>query len=400
MKRNIKIEGLRQIPLEQQEIELVERKCIGHPDSMADGIAESISRALCKAYFEECGAILHHNTDQGEIVAGESIPRFGGGKVLKPIYILLDGRATKHFNGIDIPTDSIAVGAARNYLRENLTNINLERDVIVDCKLGTGSTDLRDVFRPCDNKVPRANDTSFGVGHAPFSETETIVMESSDYIDNILRPEFPAIGQDIKIMGLRDGNDITLTVACAIVDRYCAGMKEYIEYKEILKVRLENLAKKHTGRKVSVHINTADDIDNGSVFLTVTGTSAEMGDDGSVGRGNRCNGLITPNRPMSMEATSGKNPINHIGKIYNILSTQLAKECVAKVDGIEEIYIRLLSQIGMPIDQPLVASVQVLPKPGYELQTITRDIDVIVNDGLANITCVTEKVIKGEIRTF
>jgi S-adenosylmethionine synthetase len=400
MKRNIKIEGLRQIPLEQQEIELVERKCIGHPDSIADGIAESISRALCKAYFEECGAILHHNTDQGEIVAGESIPRFGGGKVIKPIYILLDGRATKHFEGINIATDSIAVEAARNYLRENLTNLNLERDVIVDCKLGTGSTDLRDVFRPCDNRVPRANDTSFGVGHAPFSETETIVMESSDYIDTILRPEFPAIGQDIKIMGLRDGNDITLTVACAIVDRYCSGMKEYIQYKEILKERLETLAKKHTGRKVIVHINTADDMDNGSIFLTVTGTSAEMGDDGSVGRGNRCNGLITPNRPMSMEATSGKNPINHIGKIYNILSTQLARDCVAKVDGIEEIYIRLLSQIGMPIDLPLVASVQVLPKPGYELPAITRDIDVIVNDGLANVTCVTEKVIKGEIRTF
>jgi S-adenosylmethionine synthetase len=400
MKRNIKIEGLRQIPLEQQEIELVERKCIGHPDSMADGIAESISRALCRAYFEECGAILHHNTDQGEIVAGESIPKFGGGKVIKPIYILLDGRATKHFDGINIATDSIAVEAARNYLRENLTNINLERDVIVDCKLGTGSTDLRDVFRPCDNKIPRANDTSFGVGHAPFSETETIVMESSDYIDNVLRPEFPAIGQDIKIMGLRDDNDITLTVACAIVDRYCSGLKEYIEYKEILKERLETLAKKHTGRKVSVHINTADDIDNGSVFLTVTGTSAEMGDDGSVGRGNRCNGLITPNRPMSMEATSGKNPINHIGKIYNILSTQLARECVGKVDGIEEIYIRLLSQIGMPIDLPLVASVQVLPKQGYELHAITRDIDAIVNDGLANVTCVTEKVINGEIRTF
>jgi S-adenosylmethionine synthetase len=400
MKRNIKIEGLRQIPLEQQEIELVERKCIGHPDSIADGIAESISRALSRAYLKECGAILHHNTDQGEIVAGESVPRFGGGKVIKPIYILLDGRATKHFDGIDIATDSIAVEAARNYLRENLSNLNLERDVIVDCKLGTGSTDLRDVFRPCDNKVPRANDTSFGVGHAPFSETETIVMESSDYIDSVLRPEFPAFGQDIKIMGLRDGNDITLTVACAIVDRYCSGMKEYIGYKELLKERLENLAKKHTGRKVSVHINTADDIDNGSIFLTVTGTSAEMGDDGSVGRGNRCNGLITPNRPMSMEATSGKNPINHIGKIYNILSTQLARDCVAKVDGIEEIYVRLLSQIGMPIDLPLVASVQVLPKPGYELHAVTRDIDAIVNDGLANVTCITGKVISGEIRTF
>ncbi len=400
MKRNIKIEGLRQIPLEQQEIELVERKCIGHPDSIADGIAESISRALSRAYMEECGAILHHNTDQGEVVAGESAPRFGGGKVLKPIYILLDGRATKRFEGIDIPTDSIAVEAARNYLRENISSLNLERDVIVDCKLGTGSTDLRDVFRPCDSKVPRANDTSFGVGHAPFSETETIVMASSDYIDTILRPEFPAFGQDIKIMGLRDGNDITLTVACAVIDRYCQDIRQYVEYKEILKERLENLAKKHTKRTVSVHINTADDIDNGSVFLTVTGTSAEMGDDGSVGRGNRCNGLITPNRPMSMEATSGKNPINHIGKIYNILSTQLARDCVEKVDGIEEIYVRLLSQIGMPIDLPLVASIQVLPKPGYEMKSITRDIDAIVNDGLGNITCVTSKVINGEIRTF
>ena len=129
-----------------------------------------------------------------------------------------------------------------------------------------------------------------------------------------------------------------------------------MEYKEILKERIENVAMRHTKRDIKVHVNTADDIKSGSVYLTVTGTSAEMGDDGSVGRGNRANGLITPNRPMSMEATSGKNPINHIGKIYNILSTQLANECVAKVEGIEEIYIRLLSQIGTPIDYPLVAS--------------------------------------------
>jgi len=132
----------------------------------------------------------------------------------------------------------------------------------------------------------------------------------------------------------------------------------------------------------------------------VTGTSAEMGDDGSVGRGNRCNGLITPNRPMSMEATSGKNPINHIGKIYNILSTQLAQECVKKVEGIDEIYIRLLSQIGKPIDRPLVASVQVLTSPDLELRRIQGDIEAIIDEGLANVTCITEKIITGEIRTF
>jgi S-adenosylmethionine synthetase len=400
MKRNIQIEALDQIPLEKQRIELVERKCLGHPDSLADGIAESISQALCKAYLDEFGVVLHHNTDQGEVVAGESSPKFGGGKMVRPIYILIDGRATKTFNGVTIPADSVAVETAHAYLHKILPDLNLNRDLMIDCRLGTGSTDLRDVFKPCQGKVPRSNDTSFGVGHAPFSEVETIVKSSSDFIDRKLRKKYPAIGQDIKIMGLRDRDTITLTIACAIVDKYCADISEYVEYMEILKEQIGSVAKKSTARKVVVHVNTADDIKKESVFLTVTGTSAEMGDDGSVGRGNRCNGLITPNRPMSMEATSGKNPINHIGKIYNLLSTMMARECVEKVDGIEEMYVRLLSQIGKPIDRPLVASVQVLPKKGFTLKDINSEIGEIVNANLANVTCITEKVICGELDTF
>lgn len=400
MRRNIIVEALHQIPLEQQQIELVERKCSGHPDSLADGIAESISRALSVAYMEECGGVLHHNTDQGEIVAGESIPCYGGGKILRPIYVLLDGRATKSFDGMHIPTDAIAVETARSYVHSILPELNLERDIIVDCKLGTGSTDLRDVFKPCEGKVPRANDTSFGVGHGPFSETETIVRAVSNFIDTDLRTRYPVFGQDIKIMGLRNADTITLTIACAMVDRYCPGLAEYQEYKEIMQHEIQKVAGKYTRRQIRVAVNTADDIDRGSVYLTVTGTSAEMGDDGSVGRGNRCNGLITPNRPMSMEATSGKNPINHIGKLYNILSTELAMECASRVEGIEELYVRLLSQIGQPIDQPLVASVQVLTRPDVPLGSVQRDIESVVDEGLSNITCMTEKIIRGETRTF
>ena len=400
MKRNIQIEALDQIPLEKQRIELVERKCLGHPDSLADGIAESISQALCRTYLEEFGVVLHHNTDQGEVVAGESSPKFGGGKMVRPMYILLDGRATKHFNGITVPTDAVAVEAAHSYLHKILPELNLRRDVTIDCRLGTGSTDLRDVFKPCEGKVPRSNDTSFGVGHAPFSEVETIIKSSADFIDTKLRKKYPAIGQDIKIMGLRDRDTITLTVACAIVDKYCADIGEYKEYMELLQEQIGAVAKKSTKRKVAVHVNTADDIKKKSVFLTVTGTSAEMGDDGSGGRGNRCNGLITPNRPMSMEATSGKNPINHIGKIYNLLSTQIARDCVTKVDGIEEMYVRLLSQIGKPIDLPLVASVQVLPKPKVSLKDINGEILEIVDARLADVTRITEKVIAGELNTF
>ena len=260
--------------------------------------------------------------------------------------------------------------------------------------------DLQDVFRPCSSKISRANDTSFGVGHAPFSETETIVKSVSDFIDEDLRRRFPVVGQDIKIMGLRETDRITLTVACAMVDRYCAGLAEYIEYKEVMREEIEKQARKFTSRDVVVAVNTADDIDSGSVFLTVTGTSAEMGDDGSVGRGNRCNGLITPNRPMSMEATSGKNPINHIGKIYNLLSTELAGDCVREVSGIEECYVRLLSQIGGPIDHPLVASVQILPKPGADVVRCSREIEAIVDEGLAGVTCISDRVIRGELKTF
>ncbi len=401
MKRNISVEGLDQIPIERQRIELVERKCLGHPDSIADGVAESISRALSAAYLEECGVVLHHNTDQGEVVAGESIPKFGGGNITKPIYVLLSGRATKSFNGTNIPADAIAMEAARDYIKEILPTLNMDRDITVDSRMGMGSTDLRDVFKTCGGAaLPRANDTSFGVGYAPFSEAETIVSGIAAFLDDQLRPKYPVIGQDCKIMCLRDGDAITLTVAMAFVDRYCASIGEYVEMKSFIQEQLEAVAKGLTTRQVRVAVNTADDIENESVFLTVSGTSAEMGDDGSVGRGNRANGLITPNRPMSMEATSGKNPINHIGKIYNLLANQIAKDCVEKVDGIEEIYIRMLSQIGYPIDQPHVASAQVLAAPGTKIASIQPEIESIIDEWLADVTSITEKVIRGELKTF
>jgi len=405
MKRNISVTHLSQTPIEKQKIELVERKCIGHPDSLADGVAEAISQALCHEYMAECdGAVLHHNTDQGEVVAGESHPAFGGGKIIKPIYFLLTGRATRQFGDKIFATDSIAVKAARDYLHTTMPTFNMESDVIVDCRMGTGSTDLRDVFhtKKGHTAVPRANDTSFGVGHAPFSQVEQIILGLDEYIAKEFRPKNPMVGYDLKLMGLRDINTITITVASAMVDRYCSGIDDYSEMKEKMAESFTTVAKRYTDRKVKVEINTADIIRKKatSVFLTVNGTSAEMGDDGSVGRGNRCNGLITPNRPMSMEATSGKNPINHIGKIYNLLSTEIAKEACQKVDGIEEMYVRLLSQIGHPIDYPHMASVQCITKRGYSYRDFAPEVEEIVNKRLENITDITRLVIDGKLKTF
>ncbi len=392
MKRNIKVERLNQRPIEQQEIELVERKGIGHPDSVADGLAESISRALCQEYLDRFGAVLHHNTDKTQIVAGRSSPEFGGGEVICPIYILLTGRATRVFKEEEIPVDTIAIKAARKLLQDSLCNLDVNIHTILDAKIGQGSSDLRDVF---GRKIPSANDTSFGVGYAPLSETEQIVYNTERELMRLKKNGIPAIGEDIKVMGMREGDNINLTIACAMVDRYVSDLKNYADTKIDIVERITEYASQFTSRKVNAQMNVADNIESGSVYITVTGTSAEMGDDGAVGRGNRANGLITPNRPMSLEATCGKNPINHVGKLYNLLSMVAAEDIAKEVEGIEEVYIKILSQIGKPIDQPLVASVQLVGDK--KMESKARQ---IADGWLARVTEVTQWCVDGKVSVF
>jgi S-adenosylmethionine synthetase len=397
MKRNIKVERLNQRPLEQQEIELVERKGIGHPDSVADGLAESISRALCQEYLDRFGAVLHHNTDKTQIVAGRSSPEFGGGEVICPIYILLTGRATRVFKEEEIPVDTIAIKAARKLLQDSLSNLDVNIHTILDAKIGMGSSDLRDVF---GRKIPSANDTSFGVGYAPLSETEQIVYNTERELMRLKKNGIPAIGEDIKVMGMREGDTINLTIACAMVDRYVSDIKNYADTKMDIVERITEYASQFTSRKIKAQMNVADNIESGSVYITVTGTSAEMGDDGAVGRGNRANGLITPNRPMSLEATCGKNPINHVGKLYNLLSMVAAEQIAKEVEGIEEVYIKILSQIGKPIDQPHVASLQVVPREGFDFAKVEAQATEMMDGWLENIPNIQQRIFRGEISTY
>ncbi|VVB62632.1 S-adenosylmethionine synthase [uncultured archaeon] len=121
------------------------------------------------------------------------------------------------------------------------------------------------------------------------------------------------------------------------------------------KARVKDVVVKRS-KTEDVSVNAADSGSN--IFLTVTGTSIEMGDDGATGRGNRGNGLITPMRPMTMEAIAGKNPVSHVGKIYNVLAERMAKE-IAQQDGVEEAYVTLVSKIGSPLDKPLLRGVRI-----------------------------------------
>ncbi|MFB6283441.1 MAG: methionine adenosyltransferase [Halobacteria archaeon] len=401
MDRNIRVDELDGIPVEEKHIELVERKGIGHPDTICDGIAESVMRELSRAYLDKFGAILHHNTDETQLVAGRSRPEFGdNGAVLQPIYVLLVGRATKEFEGEFIPADSIAVETAREYLDEHIEHLDTESEVVVDCRMGEGSTDLKDVFRLDNGKVPNANDTSFGVGYAPFSETEEIVYETERAIYNDLRKSNPAVGEDVKVMGKREDDSIDLTVAMATVSKHVDDKDAYLSLMEDAREFILDTAEQYTERDLDVYINTADDRDNGSLYLTETGTSAEMGDDGSVGRGNRANGLITPCREMSLEAASGKNPVNHIGKLYNLMSFELAEKVYEEVEEVQEIDIKLLSQIGSPIDEPHIAAINIEPEGSYEVNDVEYEVESIIDDGLDNAKAITEEIVNGEVGTF
>ena len=400
MSRNIQVSELDRQAVEDQSVEIVERKGVGHPDSISDGIAEAVSRSLSELYLARVGRVLHYNTDETQLVAGRAAPAFGGGEVIEPIYLLIVGRATKKYDGQELPVDSTALTAAREYLTETIPELDFETDVIVDVKLGEGSGDLQEVFGEDGATVPMANDTSFGVGHAPLTETEEIVYTAEHKLNTEYVADNPEIGPDVKIMGKREGGHINITVAAAMVDAYLADLDAYIDAVDRVREYVTELAAEITDREVSVDVNTADDYDEGSIYLTVTGTSAEQGDDGSVGRGNRANGLITPNRPMSMEATSGKNPVNHIGKIYNLLSTEIAESVVGEVDGIRDLQLRLLSQIGQPIDQPHIADAQAVTADGVDLADRRTEIEAIIDDELADVTDITRQVIDGELSTF
>jgi len=398
MERNIFIEELDNASIEKQNTEFVERKGIGHPDSIADGLAEGVSRALCKMYLERYGRILHHNTDEVQVVGGQSAPVFGGGSILEPIYILLVGRATTEVNGQRLPYRTTAMKAASDYLEKNCKSLDVEWDIALDCRIGQGSVDLRGLY---ETKRLLANDTSFGVGFAPLSETEKITLESEKFINGRLCKKMPELGEDVKVMSCRHGNKTNLTIATAMVSSKIPDASHYQSCIEEMKDEVLDFAQKLTKRELNVDINTADDYSKGIYYLTVSGLSMENGDDGSVGRGNRANGLITPMRPMSMEASAGKNPVTHVGKLYNILSNIVANDIYKAGKGdIVEVHTRILSQIGHPIDQPQAASAKLIFAPNVNPKKYEREVRDIYDRHLENITGLTDLIVNGKVTVF
>ncbi|MDQ7039114.1 MAG: methionine adenosyltransferase, partial [Aquificota bacterium] len=281
-------------PVYAQDAEIVERKGIGHPDTICDSLAEELSLELSRIYLDELGAIMHHNVDKALLVGGVADPRFGGGEVLSPIEIYLVGRALSEKEGRSLPVEDIAVDVTKRWITEHLKNLDPEKHLIVKPRIKPGSRDLVDLFLRFQKRgeVPLANDTSFGVGYAPLDALERVVFETERLLNSEdFKERHPEVGEDIKVMGVRIGERIRITVACAFVDRFLSSLEDYTDKKGMVLREVENLVSSLYDGPSEVFLNTADDPEGGSVYITVTGTSAEQGDDGQVGRGNRVNGL-------------------------------------------------------------------------------------------------------------
>jgi S-adenosylmethionine synthetase len=402
--KQIRLERLLCPTTRDQPIEIVERKGIGHPDSICDGVMEQAAGALARAYRAQTGRIAHFNLDKGLLAAGSAERRFGGGRIVAPMRLIFGDRATFSVDGVELPVVDVVTSAAKEWLRCHIPGVDPARHVAFQSELRPGSPELQWTAEGSPGSAP-ANDTSAAVGYAPLTPTEELVLATECFLNGReFKAEFPDTGQDVKVMAFRIEQDVRLTVAMPFLASHTTSENQYFRRKAeasaALMAHLDRLPFRPPS--LNLELNTLDvpGRDAAGTYLSLLGTSAEDGDSGQVGRGNRVNGLISLNRPASAEAAAGKNPISHVGKLYNVLSFRLAHAIHRQVAGVREVSVWLGSQIGAPVDEPSVAAVQVILAPGTRLDRVQRESTRIVEEGLVSLGGLTYALIDGTIRIY
>jgi S-adenosylmethionine synthetase len=381
----------------EMPVEFVERKGKGHPDTISDRASEELSISLCEYYLSNFGRVYHHNVDKCVLVGGQSQVDFGGGKVTEPISLILVGRAAAKIDGHVVPIEKIAQETTLGWMKNELHALDTNTDIKVTTKIRPGSIDLVRNY-DLEDSIPLANDTSFGVWYGPQTDIENVVYNvEAELNSRDTKRKYPAIGEDVKVMGVRRHDKINLIIACAMVARFVKDEAQYREIKEVVHDIAQGVANKYTNKEVKIKVNTADNFEKKLFYLTVTGTSAEHGDDGQVGRGNRANGLITPFRPMTLEATAGKNPINHTGKIYNICASTIISALLREHPELEQTACYIVSEIGKPINQPQAVNVDLHARHTPKLE---KDVQAIVEEKMKDLPNLWKQIVKREHSLF
>ncbi len=396
--------------LDELKIEVIERKGIGHPDTIADALAENLSVAYSRYTQNHFGAIMHHNFDKVSVLGGTTEVDFGKGKITSPIRVILNGRASVSFANEKIPVRDLLELETRNFFSKMFGDlINSKQDIkthwFVSSASGPGKTkqstgSRAHLFTPRNISEVKGydrllnNDTSIGCGYAPLSPLEQMVLKIEEELNSVLtKQKYPWLGTDIKIMATKIGHQCGITICLPQIAQYVQSIDVYRENLAETRVLIENrLSVLLPETEITLWLNTRDDFTRNDVYLTAIGSSIESGDEGIVGRGNRINGLITPLRPINLEGACGKNPKYYTGKLYNVAAHKIAKRIYQETQSACEVL--LISQAGQLLTKPWQTIVRIANK--YDEKTIMR----ITKEELERIPKITEELLTKTIKLY
>ncbi|MGW0332536.1 methionine adenosyltransferase [Streptomyces sp. NPDC003011] len=345
--------------VEDLPYELVERKGVGHPDTMCDAMAERMSRYYSLHCLKEFGGVAHHWFDKVTLYGGGADTDYGRGELTSPYRVMVFGKAAFRVGAVEIPVRELMFRAAADVLAEVTTGFDAARHLVVE--LGVvdhqGSGRGRSRYQPAsaDGLVPLrsgglvSNDTNLLHGYAPLSRLESVVLGLEELINGFaFKRRHPDSGWDVKVFGSRRQGAFSLVVNMPFLASRIESMDHYLARKAVIRDELEEYVRSLGIPDCDLLMNATDR--NGRPYLTALGSVADTGDVGVVGRGNRVNGLITPMRPMSIEAPAGKNPLDHTGKIYNVMAMRLAQQVHDEFGGPAQVHIFTSKEA--PLERP------------------------------------------------
>lgn len=390
---------------EPTDLTIVERKGWGHPDTLADHLAERLSREYSNYTLERFGGVLHHNFDKLALLGGASEVRYGSGRMLQPVRVLVNGRATRVCGDEQIPVDEMAVAATKAFFHERLPmldgHLRIELNITNNSSPGAVQTDggpppeRSSWFAPRsaedlrERRTVLANDTSLGTGWAPESRYERFIRDLVDHLSGPagFRRDHAWCGSDVKLMAYAARDVVDVVLCVPQVSAHVASRRAYLaNMKAVLSECRRLAAESWPGLETRFRLNVRDVPDRDELYLTHTGSSIESGDEGVVGRGNRVNGLITPLRPMNIEGANGKNPVYHVGKLYNLAAQRIAQQLHETTGGYAEVH--LVSATGQLLARPWRILIRLTAT-----DTPADKVHAVVFDVLDNFPALTRQIL-------
>jgi len=342
--------------------ETVERKGLGHPDTLADLVAETFCYRYAHFCLDQFDFVPNHSADKVTLAGADATVHLGGYEVVRPVGAYLFGKVTRSVAGVQIPVEELFASAVDDVLVTctRYPDVTSHVEMFVRAVVGSPIDHHPGYYNPSSSEQLEsivvnerfANDTVACAGSAPFTPTEQVVidleryMQSQTFVDLI-----GGTGSDIKVLASRRGRTLDLTTCLPF---HPEAINSWGDYGQRL-AAARKLIEQHLADSVGDAVQTCHVLLNGRDvpargYLAPFGTCLGKGDVGAVGRGNRYSGVIAQGRPMSIEAPAGKNLLHHTGKIYTLLAQWISEAIVTQLDVNNQVIIT--SKVGNRLDEP------------------------------------------------